>query len=171
MRDLRKTITTKDCPAVLHWFTHSICYLGTNYLKIAIKRYFLSNGERNLSAAYLKELFMVDVPVGSIIAFLGKATSLSKEWKVCDGTAVNDAHSPLNGHKLPNLTDGRFLMGVSEANVGTSGGDTKTGGANAGAGWGQLAGGDGAVNLPDVGHTHIVPLPPHCGVLFICRIR
>jgi len=114
---------------------------------------------------------MVDVPVGSIIAYFGKAASLSHEWMVCDGSVVHDPHSPFNGKNLPKLNDNRFLMGVTEADVGKPGGDTKTGPATSGAGYAQLSGGDGAVYLPDTGHSHNLPAPPNCGVLFICRIK
>jgi hypothetical protein len=79
------------------------------------------------------------VPVGSIIAWLhgyfgdgsnGSYTSvsmeLSDEWKECDGSALNDADSPIfngAGRYLPNLTDDRFLMGDVSGSAGGIGGD------------------------------------------------
>ncbi|HRZ18522.1 MAG TPA: hypothetical protein P5136_00455, partial [Methanofastidiosum sp.] len=69
------------------------------------------------------------VPIGSVVAYLpgyfingsnstynAVAMTLPTGWKVCDGSAVNDAESPIwvgAGRYLPNLTDSRFLMGSS----------------------------------------------------------
>jgi hypothetical protein len=78
------------------------------------------------------------VPVGAIIAYLpgyfadgsngtytGVAMTLPDGWIVCDGSAPNDADSPIwnTGAKyIPNLTDDRFLMGDVEGSRGGIGG-------------------------------------------------
>ena len=78
-------------------------------------------------------------PVGTIVAWIhgyfgngsnGSFTpvsiSLPANWKLCDGSALNDPDSPIfngAGRYLPNLTDDRFLMGDIAANMGAVGGD------------------------------------------------
>lgn len=52
---------------------------------------------------------------------------LPAQWRVCDGTALNDSGSPIwvgANRYLPNLTDSRFLMGSTVA--GTVGGAAST---------------------------------------------
>jgi hypothetical protein len=81
----------------------------------------------------------LDPPVGTIVAWIhgyfgdgnnGSFTSVSMappdNWKLCDGSELNDAESPIfngEGRYLPNLTDDRFLMGDIAANMGAVGGD------------------------------------------------
>ena len=51
-------------------------------------------------------------PVGTVTSWfnnLAGVPKLSSLWKICDGTAVNDSGSPLNGVTTPMLTDGRFI--------------------------------------------------------------
>ncbi len=78
------------------------------------------------------------VPVGGIVSYLpgyfqsnanGTYTAVSltlpPEWKVCDGSALNDADSPIwnaSGRYVPNLTDSRFFMGSGTR--GSTGGAT-----------------------------------------------
>ena len=66
-------------------------------------------------------------PIGSIVAivqgyftgasnegFTPVVVSLSDRWRVCDGSVYFDSDSPIfniEGRRLPNLTDNRFLMG------------------------------------------------------------
>ena len=54
-------------------------------------------------------------PVGSIIAWtdhIAGTPSMPDNWKLCDGTAISDADSPMNGETVPDLNgDGRFLRG------------------------------------------------------------
>jgi hypothetical protein len=139
---------------------------------------------------------MVDVPVGGIIPFIGKVTSLGANWVVCKGQKITDRASPFNGQTLPNLTDERFLMGVaSGSEVGKFGGTNiitedlggsvpiETGPANRIAGYEQLDGGSGGAPIPDTNHIHggKATLPPHnhggdkrpqwCAVVYICRIK
>lgn len=56
-------------------------------------------------------------PIGSIIAwhksFTGVPT-LPANWVECDGSAISDSESPLNGQTVPDLNgDARFLRGAS----------------------------------------------------------
>ena len=45
------------------------------------------------------------VPIGLISAYFGDPATLPANWKVCDGSVVNDPESPLNGKTLPDLRD------------------------------------------------------------------
>ena len=54
----------------------------------------------------------IAVPVGSVISWWGNAATPPTGWKVCDGTAVSDAGSPLNGQSVPDLRN-RFVRGAS----------------------------------------------------------
>lgn len=58
------------------------------------------------------------VPVGGVISWWSDNT-VPLNYKVCDGTAVADALSPLNGLTVPNMTD-RFIRGVANANIRTT---------------------------------------------------
>lgn len=40
--------------------------------------------------------------------------ALADNWRVCDGTEVDDPESPFHGKKLPLLTNDNFLMGASQ---------------------------------------------------------
>lgn len=63
------------------------------------------------------------VPIGSIMAWTNHITgtpALPDGWKLCDGTAISDADSPMNGQTVPNLNSatstfgnasGRYLRG------------------------------------------------------------
>jgi len=54
------------------------------------------------------------------------AQTLPASWKVCDGSALNDAESLIfngAGRYLPNLTDSRFIMGSTIALSGVIGGN------------------------------------------------
>ena len=63
---------------------------------------------------------MYNSPIGTIVAWLKSLTStpaLTSEWKECDGTAVSDAASPMNGVNVPNLNGAteatkKFLRGI-----------------------------------------------------------
>ncbi len=86
-------------------------------------------------------LQVVMVPVGSIVAWLktlaGVPQTLPVGWVLCDGSAISDADSPMDGQNTPDLNGGEFLRGSS-----TTGG---TGGAS-------------TVNLA---HTHTGPNHTH----------
>lgn len=65
-----------------------------------------------------------EVPVGGIVPYFGSVSSLAANWKYCDGSAVSDPESPLNGQVIPDLRS-RFVRGTSGANgFGYGGGDT-----------------------------------------------
>jgi hypothetical protein len=70
---------------------------------------------------------------GSITSVLGNTIAAANSylnasgWYVCDGSALNDADSPIfngGGRHLPNLTDSRFIMGSIAA--GTVGGNSSS---------------------------------------------
>jgi len=65
--------------------------------------------------------FTVVGPAGNTVAQVN--AYLPSSWRVCDGSALNDADSPIfnaSGRHLPNLTNSRFVMGATTA--GTPGG-------------------------------------------------
>lgn len=68
------------------------------------------------------------VPVGGIIQFWSN-NSVPTNYKICDGSAVSDGASPLNGLTTPNLVN-KFVRGVSNSNLRTTpvsgGADTHT---------------------------------------------
>jgi hypothetical protein len=66
---------------------------------------------------------LAGVPIGAILPFIGPLDTLPDTWLPCDGRTVDDPSSPIHGLELPDLTDGRFLMGVGAAGmIGVSGG-------------------------------------------------
>lgn len=65
-------------------------------------------------------------PVGTVVDWwrANPATPVPPGYQVCDGSAVNDPESPLNGQLVPDLR-ARFTMGsVDGSTVGQSGGTT-----------------------------------------------
>lgn len=92
------------------------------------------------------------VPVGGIVPFFGNPAELPPNWKICDGTAVNDPYSPLNSVIVPNLRN-VFLRGENDTarNLVTAG--VNTGGTD------SLPSSSGSSSVPS--HTH--PLPPLTG--------
>jgi hypothetical protein len=66
------------------------------------------------------------VPVGSVISFYGNTATLPPNWKVCDGSIVNDPLSPLSGQYLPDLRE-KFARGVgTNTFLGSLGGQDTT---------------------------------------------
>ena len=64
------------------------------------------------------------VPVGAVIDWWRPDDTypIPENFKICDGSAVNDTESPLNGVTLPDLTH-QFIRGVTDpAEIGTAGG-------------------------------------------------
>jgi hypothetical protein len=62
------------------------------------------------------------LPVGSIVPFYNASSlAIPENWRFCNGDVVNDPRSPLNGTRLPNLIDDRFLAG-SASGYGEEGG-------------------------------------------------
>lgn len=105
----------------------------TNYFAIGLfAALFLTPG-----AFQARESEALDVPIGGILAWWGKATDIPHGFEVCDGTVVNTPKAVLRGPK-PNLQD-RFVRGardhrsfVPQAFEG-GGSDTITLGMNTGA--------------------------------------
>lgn len=76
--------------------------------------------DHNAVVADLAEIYAggPGVPVGGVIYWWSDNT-VPLNYKVCDGTAVSDVSSPLNGLNTPNLID-RFVRGVANANIRSS---------------------------------------------------
>lgn len=78
------------------------------------------------------------VPIGAMIPWLKSLTgvpSLPEGWVECDGSAISDSDSPMNGQNTPNMT-GKFLRGAATSG-GTGGADTHNHGGST-----SLIGGD-----------------------------
>lgn len=75
------------------------------------------------------EVYSDIVPIGGIIAWaktIAGVPALPSNFMECDGSAVSDADSPINGQNVPDLnTTQRFLRGASSSG-GTGGSDTHT---------------------------------------------
>jgi hypothetical protein len=129
------------------------------------------------------------VPVGTILPFGGDAASLDDSWMVCDGATVTspgiglvDFNSSAGGVQVPNLTDSRFLMGVSSSSVGSTGGrnDIPSDGSHTHT-FGQTASdlapdasnvSNGSYTNPSGAHTHGGEnRPKFVGVQYIIRVR
>lgn len=54
------------------------------------------------------------VPIGVITPFYGDPATLPDNWRVCDGSMVNDMESPFNEMILPDLRE-RFIRGEAES--------------------------------------------------------
>ena len=66
------------------------------------------------------------VPIGTILDWWRPNASwpLPAGYMICDGSAVDEPRSPLNGMKLPDLT-GKFILGVTDINsIGIAGGNS-----------------------------------------------
>ena len=57
------------------------------------------------------------VPVGTVVMWTGSVAP--DGWKICDGTSVLDAESPLNGTASPDLK-GRFIVGIGKSTGGAT---------------------------------------------------
>lgn len=138
---------------------------------------------------------LAGVPVGVILPFIGPLDSLPEGWLPCDGRTVADAGSPINGVQLPDLTDGRFLMGIgSDGMIGVSGGSnalpTAGGHSHSGEATGRITQTSGTPrNLEQRGdkgfrHSHALSLksagghdhggdkrPAFYGVRYIVRVK
>ncbi len=58
------------------------------------------------------------VPIGLISSYFGNPADLPNNWRICDGSTVNDPESPLNGVTLPDLR-AKFIRGeeASDRNI------------------------------------------------------
>ena len=64
------------------------------------------------------------IPIGAVIDWWrpNSTFAVPDGYMICDGSVVNDAQSPFNGEKLPELR-GRFIRGAgSESVIGKTGG-------------------------------------------------
>jgi hypothetical protein len=62
------------------------------------------------------------VPIGGVICYFGDPNALPENWRVCDGSVLNDPTSPLDGQTLPDLR-GRVARGPAGSEpVGQKGG-------------------------------------------------
>jgi hypothetical protein len=67
-----------------------------------------------------------EVPVGGIVPYYGDPAQLPSSWRLCDGTAITDADSPLNGQRSPDLR-GMFVRGVDvQTALGAADGQDRT---------------------------------------------
>lgn len=117
------------------------------------------------------------VPIGAIIPWAKSITSvpaLPSTYLECNGQAVDDAESPIDGETLPDLNgNSNFLRGAATSG-GTGGSSTHTHTALANtsskARKGQLA-----EECQALGHTHSTNsgnnLPPYYEVVWIIRIK
>ncbi|MBI3869351.1 MAG: hypothetical protein HY299_12590 [Verrucomicrobia bacterium] len=81
-----------------------------------------SDNARSLGGVPAADLALGLVPVGSVLPFYGVVGSLPANWRLCDGSPVNDPLSPFDGQFLPNLME-MFLRGASPSYpVNTTGG-------------------------------------------------
>lgn len=81
-------------------------------------------GRQRIHAAPYALRSNASVPLGTILDWyaFSATTPVPDGFLVCNGQVVNDPASPFNGLLLPNLTDGRFTMGVARAQLGALGG-------------------------------------------------
>lgn len=129
------------------------------------------------------------VPVGTILPFGGDTSALDDNWMLCNGATVAnpgvglaDFNGSAGGVQVPNLTDNRFLMGVTAGNVGASGGrnDIPAGGSHTHT-FGQTSVdrapdashfSDGSFTNPSGSHSHGGEnRPQYTGVQYIIRVR
>ncbi len=110
------------------------------------------------------------------------ANPMTAFWKECDGTAISDAESPLNGGSAPdlnaNVLNAKFLRGAATSDTGADNTadetDTHTHTMGDASIW-AIPRGTGAVNSTSSAHTHTVNangnVPPHIDVVFIMKIK
>lgn len=64
-----------------------------------------------------------NVPVGSVIDWLPQGQTLPDNYRICDGSTINDPESPFHNVSLPNL-NGKFIKSVNINSIGSIGGDS-----------------------------------------------
>ena len=97
--------------------------------------------------------------------------TLTAFWKLCDGTAINDAESPINGGQAPNLNSGYFLEGQATSDDGTdntAATPTHTHTLNTGA-FNVAGGGQTLTSANNTGAS--AATPKHMEVVFIMKIK
>jgi hypothetical protein len=119
----------------------------------------------------------VVMPIGGIIPWaknsFGAALTLPAQFMECNGQAVNDAESPLDGETLPNLNgEGRFLRGAAlSGDVGGADShahDVDLSGSSAGD---PGASGGSTVPWGTYATTNASSLPPYYEVVWVMRIK
>jgi hypothetical protein len=116
-------------------------------------------------------------PIGAVIAWIKSftgvpalATQGRDEWVECNGQAISDVESPLNGQTIPNLNASgggtkRFLRGSTTS--GTTGGtDTHTHSIQSGS---ILVSGEGSYDSCSTGSAGT--LPSYYEIVWILRTR
>ena len=152
----------------------------------------VQTGTDTIRAVVPDTLQAVMSPVGSIVAWLktlaGVPQTLPVGWKECDGSAISDADSPMNGQNTPDLNGGEFLRGSSTTG-GTGGATTSTAtlfsntSASPGQGTTYVGWNDGndalIVKGTNTGTHHVARnysaafsiIPPYYNVVWIMRIK
>lgn len=91
----------------------SVSLNDINRLKAAIDTLSLQFDQQKQAVEKQLENFAPSmVPVGAIVSYIGDLSKIGPAWRVCDGSTISDAESPLNGSKTPVLNDYRYLIGV-----------------------------------------------------------
>ena len=117
-----------------------------------------------LSTACQRQL----VPVGTILLWAKSITgvpSIPTGWIECDGSAVSDADSPINGQNVPNLTN-KMIRGAATSG-GTGGSDTHSHGLTSKGNAPDAQGDCAAEGSTDSAST----LPAYYEVVFIIKIK
>ena len=123
----------------------------------------VNNGAVNISlnadlldGSHLADIQNFSPPVGAIIQYFGAVSSLPANWKVCDGSVVNDPASSLNGIVLPDLR-GRFARGETDINRDIPVAGALTGGTDNLPGHSHTATSSGSHSHSVNSHSHGLP--------------
>ena len=114
-------------------------------------------------------------PIGTILPWAKSFTgvpSIPDGYLECDGSAISDSDSPLNGETLPDLNGGtyRMLRGATTSG-GTGGDDTWDHGHVVTQGQEINDNGAKPVSTSAAWGTTVNILPPYYEVVFIMRIK
>jgi len=119
-----------------------------------------------LTASDLNQIAKVIPPIGGIIPWLktltGVPQTLPAGYAECDGSAISDGDSPLDGETLPDLNgNNNFLRGETTSG-GTGGASTHTHGVTAGGVYAHSG------SMPHTTDSHE---PTYYDVVYIMRIK
>jgi hypothetical protein len=117
--------------------------------------------------------------VGTIKAWLQDhanmiSNPLTAFWKLCDGTAISDAESPLNGGNAPTLNDGRFLEGQATSDDGadsTAATPTHSHTVSGNYGGGPYGAGGSSSHFGNITSGSSTSTPKNIDVVFIMKIK
>jgi hypothetical protein len=119
------------------------------------------------------------VPIGGIIPWaknsFGVALTLPENFMECNGQAVADAESPLDGETLPNLNGGQYFLRGNALSGDTGGSLTHTHDIEIGSGFDGVNvdnGGSGQsldANPKSTGQGS--SLPPYYEVVYVMRVK